>query len=151
MNDLAHRFFNFVRIGGADECWPWEGCRQRQGYGNLAGGASKLAHRVSYELHKGQIPTGMMVLHSCDNPPCVNPKHLSVGTAIDNIADMVAKRRHIEGRKRSHEKLRARTHCKHGHEYSVVGFYQYARGRVCKLCTSDRMRLQYVNRIGAAA
>jgi len=81
------RFWRFVNK--TDECWLWQGAKVGQGgYGNF--GVDKkhhLAHRVSYELANGPIPDGMWVLHRCDNPPCVNPDHLFLGTRSDNMKD----------------------------------------------------------------
>jgi hypothetical protein len=78
-------------------CWPWLGALYRNGYGKLAaggiGGATLLAHRVAYELYVGLIPAGSYVRHSCDNPVCVNPAHLQVGSQASNIADMWARGR----------------------------------------------------------
>jgi hypothetical protein len=72
------------------ECWVWTGVRTKGGYGQLG---RRYAHRYSYELAFGQIPAGMSVRHSCDNPPCVRPDHLSLGTQNDNMRDMVARDR----------------------------------------------------------
>lgn len=75
-------------------CWEFTGGRSGSGYGVISqAGKSLLAHRVSYELHKGPIPDGMVVMHSCDNPPCINPAHLSTGTAGDNNRDRSRKGR----------------------------------------------------------
>jgi hypothetical protein len=71
-------------------CWLWANFCDEAGYGRLARGA---AHRVSYELHKGPIPVGGCILHSCDQPSCVNPDHLRVGTRADNVGDMVKRHR----------------------------------------------------------
>ena len=69
-------------------CWVWTGYLYANGYGGIkAFGKMVLAHRLSYELHKGPIPEGREILHSCDNKACINPAHLSVGTHAQNMAD----------------------------------------------------------------
>jgi hypothetical protein len=78
----------------ADGCWEWGASRIRDGYGRFhAEGQHYVAHRASYELYVGCIPADKIVLHSCDNPGCVNPAHLKLGTYADNMADKVAKGR----------------------------------------------------------
>lgn len=95
---LEDRFF--AKIQKTSSCWHWVGPIRPNGYGQIQeggkGSRNVSAHRLSYELHKGKIPDGMVVMHSCDNPACVNPDHLSVGTYKDNTHDMIAK-----GRKRT--------------------------------------------------
>lgn len=85
-----------MQKAGADECWLWTGGKQGKGYGQffLPGGKPIGAHRYSWMLHNGaEIPPGMHVMHSCDNPPCVNPAHLRVGTNRENLQDCAAKGR----------------------------------------------------------
>jgi len=91
--DLEDRFWNYVDLRGPDECWGWLGSFDRGGYGRFD---SKGAHRVSHSLNVGAIPDGMCVLHRCDNPACVNPKHLFLGTCKDNVVDMVSKGRNAK-------------------------------------------------------
>lgn len=88
------------RSSGDNGCWPWLRGRHTFGYGEftLNEKSSAPAHRIAWELINGPIPDGLFVLHSCDNPPCVNPKHLFLGTQMDNMQDMIqkgrAKKRH---------------------------------------------------------
>lgn len=89
----------FRHIEKTDACWLWQGRLVGKGYGSIglggAGAKQKLVHRLSYEIHKGQIPEGMVVMHKCDNPRCVNPDHLEAGTQSQNIKDAFARGRKI--------------------------------------------------------
>ena len=79
-----------MQKAGPDECWLWTGGLQGKGYGQFYDGDHRAvgAHRYSWEIANSRpIPAGMQVMHSCDNPPCVNPAHLSVGTCKDNLTD----------------------------------------------------------------
>lgn len=81
------RFWENVGKGGDSECWEWTAGCNGQGYGELyIDGEQNYTHRLSYKWHCGD-PDGLNVLHHCDNPPCVNPKHLYAGTQGDNIQD----------------------------------------------------------------
>jgi hypothetical protein len=80
-------FWRFVEK--TDGCWQWIGHRSGRRYGGFKlGGKEHRAHRLSWELHNGPVPTGLVVRHDCDNPLCVRPDHLRIGTQAQNIADM---------------------------------------------------------------
>ena len=92
---LEERFWEKVDIRSEDECWEWKGSRHwKWKYGHFKlNGKTISSHKVFYEMSKGKIPEGLLVLHKCDNPPCVNPNHLFLGTNDDNMKDMATKGR----------------------------------------------------------
>ena len=111
VGSIENRFFTRFIMDKETGCWNWNGTVSNDGYGKIAGilngkryvpkGAQMLAHRVSWIIHRGDIPDGegfhgTVIMHKCDNRLCVNPEHLMLGTQADNVADMISK-----GRKRS--------------------------------------------------
>ena len=105
---LSERFHKKVVV--ADGCWLWAGYRDRNGYGRMGAGTREdgviLAHRASYIIHIGPIPDGVDVLHACDNPPCVRPDHLVLGSHDDNMKDAGAKSRLPFGERHHTSKLK---------------------------------------------
>lgn len=97
-----------AKVLKTDSCWLWKGGIGAGGYGyTWFNNRSTRAHRASYEFHVAKIPEGMFVLHKCDNPPCVNPEHLFVGTPLDNMLDKIKKGRNnpAKGERNSKSKL----------------------------------------------
>jgi len=91
--EQLNKFWSFIEVKTEDECWEWIGCKNRDGYGLIQVNKVRyLSHRLSYLLANDELPTDLC-LHSCDNPPCVNPKHLRNGTLEQNVEDRVARGR----------------------------------------------------------
>lgn len=126
LTTLPVRFWAKVRQGPG--CWEWtagKGGSLGYGYFHFAG-RTVGAHRASYEHFYGPIPEGKIVLHLCDNPPCVNPLHLSVGTVHENNTDMTRKGRH---------RGQLATECKHGHPFDQANTRIRKNGkRACRAC-----------------
>lgn len=112
VGSVNDRFKSRYQIDEKSQCWNWTGGVNKKGYGVIAGevngrryapkGQALLAHRVSWLIHKGEIPDsdlahGTVVMHTCDNPACVNPDHLRLGTQSDNVIDMIKKGRKVAG------------------------------------------------------
>jgi hypothetical protein len=129
---LEERFWK--RVHKSDGCWEFSGGRHQFGYGLIQANHKCVgAHRVSWEIHFGPIPDGLWVLHACDNPSCVRPDHLFLGTVGDNTRDASAKGR-------LHRQ--SFTHCPRGHLYSEGYPAKGRQGRKCRQCHMDRRRVQ---------
>jgi HNH endonuclease len=131
-----------------DDCMPngcdiWTGYRNYKGYGNIRNnGKNVLANRASYAIYKGEIPHGMLVCHRCDNPSCVNPSHLFLGTNADNQRDAVAKGR---------QSMMIKTHCPKGHEYAGDNLYIAPKqgNRVCRICSRSHAQKYRVRKLAS--
>lgn len=99
----------WARVQKSDDCWLWTGYIERaDGYGRyyLEGSRRKVgAHRIAYELTYGPVPANLYICHHCDNPPCVRPDHLFVGSQADNVADCIDKDRFVSGERNGMAKL----------------------------------------------
>lgn len=131
---VEERFWG--KVEKTDGCWLWKGYRTPKGYGVFKmNGKNQQAHRAAWMLTHGPIPTGLDVLHECDNPPCVRPDTLFLGTNTDNQRDSVAKGRHVSSKK---------THCPKGHPYDEANVYvpPGLNERQCRHCKRENKRRQ---------
>ena len=137
---LLDRVLNKIIINQITGCWEFTGGKNNLGYGMIRDGKHmRTAHRVSYEEHtQTLIPATLVVMHSCDNPCCVNPAHLSLGTRTDNMKDMLSKNRHrpfgwVPGNPglRTGVKL-PRVTCEHCKQIIATNSYARYHGDKCK-------------------
>ena len=126
---MMDRFWSKVNTEAPGGCWEWTAAKLKTGYGRFKfSGKPALAHRVSYELVYGEFDKTKQVIHSCDNPSCVKPDHLRLGTIQENMQDRGDRGRH--GRYNS-----KKTQCKNGHPFSGDNLHINANGsRSCKEC-----------------
>lgn len=122
----------WAQVQKTETCWLWKGFPTGANkYGDFqVDGVRYRAHRYSYEMAKGPIPDGMKVLHRCDNPICVNPDHLFLGTQGDNMRDMTRKGRH-GGKHRKRPDL-----CRRGHRLDETGHVRPNGTRYCGVCSN---------------
>ena len=138
------RFYDNVSLGfGEDACWTWVG-----GISFLAcrgvfwvDGRNRSASVVSYEIYYGRNTNGMLVCHTCDNPNCVNPNHLFLGTARDNTMDMISKKRH----KCNLPKGQNHKDCKLSQEQVLEIRKKYATGNYFQKQLSDEYNVNQYN------
>lgn len=124
---LLERFWSKVDNGCPDDCWEWTACRTDKGYGQIGVSAqrTRLANRVSWVIaHGKEIPEGLQVLHSCDNPPCCNPNHLSVGTHAENMKQMNDRKRCPRPQREDHHKVTVND------EAAVAGLIRWLHGEI---------------------
>ena len=132
-------FRNKIFIDPVSGCWLWKLGKYKNGYGKASlPGYSRLAHRLSYTLHKADIPGKLLVCHKCDVRHCVNPDHLFLGDHKSNAADMMAK-----GRDDFASFWTKRDACSKGHEYTEDNIYRYSgtgQARLCRTCRRENVK-----------
>ena len=135
---LESRFWVKVDIRGDDECWPWLGASDQHGRGQFwMDGRKHRSPRIAWSLRNGEpFPDHLHACHTCDNPPCCNPRHIWPGTRSDNFLDASRKGRlHVQSSTPMGDINRAKTHCKRGHEFTSSNTLVNSAGsRACKEC-----------------
>ena len=130
----------WAKVVKTQNCWNWIGETRFGGYGYLYLGNHKYirVHRFSYKLHKGKIPTGLLVCHSCDNRICVNPDHLWLGTHKDNAIDKMKKGRQVipKGEKNWGCKIKWEEVKKMRELYKSELYFQYEIAKMFSISTS---------------
>jgi hypothetical protein len=130
---LIQRLLEKTKVGNTpDDCWEWQGARTSPGWHGIMTyrGKHLMAHRVSFEHYRGPIPEGLFVLHRCDNPPCVNPDHLELGTLHQNSLDASRRGRMVRVPKER---------CKRGHLFEGNTYIHPITGRrSCHECIRFR-------------
>jgi hypothetical protein len=135
-NRFASYFYTF-----SDGCWEWQGSLTSDGYGKFAyNGGWLLAHRVAYEIEHHQLDPEILVCHTCDNRKCVNPKHLFIGTKLDNARDMVSKDRQHKLLTSEDIATIRRLHSSGVVQRRLAEHFGVSYSAICKLIKSDRGR-----------
>ena len=131
---IQQRFESKVTLIPFSDCHFWDAAQTKFGYGKLSSGKNKwvLAHKFSFEKAKGNVPEGMFVLHTCDNPSCVNPEHLYIGTSKDNAQDRESRKRgnHAFGERHGRSKLSVDLVYKIREEYGTGKFSFRQLGKI---------------------
>lgn len=127
MKAIEDRFWSRVEMIPFHSCWEWMGGKNQKGYGDF--GDNKKAHRVSYEIHRGVIPPGLVIDHLCRNRGCVNPLHLEAVSNKENLYRGLG----------FASKNRKKTSCKNGHPFTQENTYLNVKrnSRVCKICKTN--------------